>query len=124
MMISTETKIVTVYSFDRDTFKYLGSFDYRWDIGTGLPAYSTIVEPPNDVDQTHLVWDAQANDWIFLKPEINWDVKYNEASINIRMLKDMLDDEDFSLKSKEEIEHDIRLYTNQRIEARSHILKT
>lgn len=122
-MISTETKIVTVYSFDRDTSKYLGSFEYRWDIGTGLPAYSTIVEPPNDVDQDCLVWDIQTNDWIYLKPEINWELKYNEASRNIKLLSEMLEDEDFSIKSIDEIKNDIQLYKNQRIEARRHILK-
>lgn len=58
-MFAQETKTVKLYSFDSHCI-YCGSFDYKWDFGTGIAANSTLEVPPEAKAGFVCVWNNQA----------------------------------------------------------------
>lgn len=58
-MFAQETKTVKLYSFDSHGI-YCGSFDYKWEVGTGIAANSTLEVPPEAQAGFVCVWDNQA----------------------------------------------------------------
>ena len=58
MNIATETKNVTLYSFD-DQGLYAGTFQYVWEIGTGIAANSTLEAPLIPQAGFVCVWNNQ-----------------------------------------------------------------
>lgn len=57
-MFAEETKIVRLYSFDSLGI-YCGNFDYKWEVGTGLAANSTLVAPPDFQEGFVSVWSDE-----------------------------------------------------------------
>ncbi|WP_297424255.1 hypothetical protein [uncultured Acinetobacter sp.] len=58
-MFAEETKIVRLYSFDSLGI-YCGNFDYKWEVGTGLAANSTLVVPLEFQEGFVRVWNGEA----------------------------------------------------------------
>lgn len=58
-MFAQETKTVRLYSFDSHGI-YCGAFDYKWEVGTGIAANSTLEVPPEAQAGFVCVWDNQA----------------------------------------------------------------
>lgn len=58
-MFAQETKNVRLYSFDHHGI-YCGDFDYKWEVGTGLAANSTLVAPPKHQDGFVSVWNSES----------------------------------------------------------------
>ena len=74
-MFTDEDKVVTVYSYNKDTNGYNGSFEYYWVKDTGLPAHTTLEEPPTTTDGFVAKFDG-----------ISWDVvenHYDKTSYSI-----------------------------------------
>ena len=58
-MFAQETKTVRLYSFDSHGI-YCGAFDYKWEVGTGIAANSTLEVPPESQAGFVCVWNNQA----------------------------------------------------------------
>lgn len=58
-MFAQETKTVKLYSFDSHGI-YCGTFDYKWEVGTGIAANSTLEIPPEAQAGFICVWTNQA----------------------------------------------------------------
>ena len=58
-MFAEETKTVRLYSFDSLGI-YCGNFDYKWEVGTGLAANSTLVAPLEFQEGFVRVWNGEA----------------------------------------------------------------
>lgn len=67
MTISEKTQIIIVYSYDADDQRLIGSFEYRWDIGTGLPNQSTNITPPKLVSGKVPVFNIEIEKWILVE---------------------------------------------------------
>lgn len=62
-MFSKEDKLITVYSYDKDTKEYLGSFEYFWAKDTGLAAGATLEQPPQPDSGQCVIFDADSQTW-------------------------------------------------------------
>ena len=58
-MFAQETKTVRLYSFDSHGI-YCGAFDYKWEVGTGIAANSTLEIPPEAQEGFVCVWNNQS----------------------------------------------------------------
>ena len=58
-MFAQETKTVRLYSFDSHGI-YFGAFDYKWEVGTGIAANSTLEIPPEAQEGFVCVWNNQS----------------------------------------------------------------
>ena len=58
-MFAQETKTVKLYSFDSNGI-YCGAFDYKWEVGTGIAANSTLEIPPEAQEGFVCVWNNQS----------------------------------------------------------------
>ncbi|BEH73300.1 hypothetical protein [Edwardsiella tarda] len=47
--LAEETEIVTVYGYSDDTGEFSGVYSVKIIAGTGIPAFSTLIPPPNPV---------------------------------------------------------------------------
>ena len=56
-MFAQETKTVKLYSFDSHGI-YCGAFDYKWEVGTGIAASSTLEKPLKEKDGFASVWNG------------------------------------------------------------------
>lgn len=56
-MFAQETKTVKLYSFDSHGI-YCGTFDYKWEVGTGIAANSTLETPPEAQVGFVCVWNG------------------------------------------------------------------
>lgn len=58
-MFAEETKEVTLYSYDSNGI-YYGAFDYKWEVGTGIAANSTLEIPPEAQEGFVCIWNNQS----------------------------------------------------------------
>lgn len=56
-MFAQETKTVKLYSFDSHGI-YCGTFDYKWEVGTGIAASSALEKPLKEKDGFVSVWNG------------------------------------------------------------------
>ena len=70
-MFATETKEVTLYSYDNKGV-FVGEFQYLWVVGTGLASNSTLVKPLEEKEGFLSVWD-----------EDKWEYKENHLGKTI-----------------------------------------
>ncbi|ADI96484.1 hypothetical protein Ac42p248 [Acinetobacter phage Ac42] len=125
-MFSNRTRNVQVYSYNADTFRFEYDFLYTWTIGTGLPAHGTLVIPPLEIPKENLVFNETSNRWEDHLPVLSvFDLsnKYQKIGQLIVMFKDMLEDEDFSSMSRDEINIRLEELKYERIELRQKLME-
>lgn len=63
MKISKQDRIIIVYSFDEEDQRYIGSFEYHWAQGTGLPNQGTDIQPPKITADKTAVFNIETDKW-------------------------------------------------------------
>ncbi|OTG65921.1 hypothetical protein [Acinetobacter silvestris] len=67
MKVSEKDQIIMVYSFDAVDQRYVGSFEYRWVIDTGLPSQATNIQPPKITAGKTAVFNVETDKWTLVE---------------------------------------------------------
>ena len=57
--LATETTTVTVYGYSPENGELMGAYDVRVIVGTGIPAFSTLIKPPEQTAGETLVFNNE-----------------------------------------------------------------
>ena len=57
--LATETTTVTVYGYSPENGELIGAYDVRVIVGTGIPAFSTLIKPPEQTAGKALVFNNE-----------------------------------------------------------------
>lgn len=92
MTIYTESKKITVYSFDLETGIYTGSADFMTEKGLGLPSGLTELKP-SEIRGKVAIMDFQSNEWKYVTDDrgrIFYD-KFSGEAVKTTILGEVVD---------------------------------